>query len=46
VFGLEPLEIQALSTKFSSPAKQVENGVMFKNPIPAVINSLAELGKY
>lgn len=44
MFGLEPMEIQALSKKFSSPAKQVENGVMFMNPIPMVINSLAELG--
>ncbi|KAG5675941.1 hypothetical protein PVAND_005798 [Polypedilum vanderplanki] len=43
VFGLEVREIQALSTKFAPP-KQVENGVMFKNPVHQVINSLAQLG--
>lgn len=46
VFGLEPQEIQALSKKFSSQAKQVENGVMFKNAVTLVINALAELGEF
>lgn len=44
VFGLEAAEIQALSKKFNSPFKQVENGVMFKNPVHDVINCLAQLG--
>lgn len=44
VFGLEPPEIQALSKKFNSPCKQVENGVMIKHPPCDVINCLAQLG--
>ncbi len=45
VFGLEPNEIQALSKKFNSPCKQIENGVMFKKSVATVINSLGQLGK-
>lgn len=44
VFGLEKKEVEALQKKFNSVCKQVENGVMFKNPIPMVVNALAELG--
>jgi hypothetical protein len=44
VFGLSNEEIQALAKKFSSTCKAVENGVMFKNPVADVINSLAQLG--
>lgn len=44
VFGLENLEILALTTKFGSPPKEIENGIMYKKPVNAVINSLAQLG--
>lgn len=44
VFGLENQEISALCKKFDSPAKAVENGVMFKKPVHEVINALAQLG--
>lgn len=44
VFGLELLEVSALSTKFASSPKEIENGVMFKQPANIVINSLAQLG--
>lgn len=44
VFGLEITEISALSTKFGSNPKEIENGVMFKKPVNTVINSLAQLG--
>lgn len=44
VFGLENQEVQALAKKFNSPCKQVENGVMYKNTVCQVINSLAQLG--
>lgn len=44
VFGLEIQEIQALATKFNSPCKTVENGIMFKKSVCEVINALAQLG--
>lgn len=44
VFGLEAQEIQALAKKFSSPCKEVENGVLIKKPVHQVVNSLAQLG--
>jgi hypothetical protein len=44
VFGLETAEIQALSKRFNSAIKQVENGVMILHPVGQVINSLAQLG--
>lgn len=43
VFGLEAPEIQALSKKFNSQCKQVENGVMLLHPVCEVINSLAQV---
>lgn len=44
VFGLEPAEIHAISKKFNSPCKEVENGIMFKKSVVEVINALAQLG--
>lgn len=44
VFGLENQEIGAMCKKFDSPAKSVENGIMFKKPVTEVINALAQLG--
>ena len=44
VFGLEPQEIQALAKKFNSSCHQVENGVMYKNPVFQIINCLSQLG--
>jgi hypothetical protein len=44
VFGLEPNEIQAIAKKFSSPCKEIENGIMFKKGVCEVINALAQLG--
>lgn len=44
VFGLESQELQALSNKFQSPCKMIENGVMFKKSACEVINALAQLG--
>lgn len=37
VFGLSNEEIQALSKKFQSEPKVVENGVMMKTPVTIVI---------
>lgn len=44
VFGLVPQEIMAIAKKFSSPAKEIENGIMFKKSVCEVINALAQLG--
>lgn len=44
VFGLEPTEIQALSKKFNSPCKEIENGIMFKKSVIIMINALSQLG--
>lgn len=44
VFGLEPQEIQAIAKKFNSSCKEIENGIMFKQPVCVVINALAQLG--
>ena|SRR5690349_16279998 len=44
VFGLNVAEIQALSKKFNSPCKEIENGVMFKKSVCETVNALAQLG--
>lgn len=44
VFGLEAAEIQALSKRFNSPCKEIENGIMLKRSVCDVINALAQLG--
>jgi hypothetical protein len=44
VFGLEALEINALSTKFGISPRNIENGVLMKKPANEVINALAQLG--
>lgn len=44
VFGLEAAEIQALSKKFNSPCKEIENGIMLKKSVCETINALAQLG--
>lgn len=37
VFGLNAEEIQALSTKFQSEPRTVENGILIKKPVTLVI---------
>lgn len=44
VFGLEALEINALSTRFGLNPREIENGVLLKKPANVVINSLSQLG--
>ncbi|CRL00481.1 CLUMA_CG013742, isoform B [Clunio marinus] len=44
IFGLEQQEVQALSKRFNSTFKEIENGVMIKKPVSVVVNALAQLG--